>query len=177
MKTTVINLFAGPGVGKSTVASELYSVLKKKGEDVELVREYVKDWAWEGKVPGKFDQPYIFGKQLHLESRLYGKVRFIITDSPFLFSPFYEKISFGTQITLEAAKLFTVYAQSNGVSYINFFIARHGKYNKKGRFQTEKQARKVDADLLEFLRKQNLPIFLIDSKPNKRVENILEKIK
>jgi pantothenate kinase len=44
-KTTIINVYGGPGAGKSTSAAYLYYLLKVAGKNVELVREYVKDWA------------------------------------------------------------------------------------------------------------------------------------
>jgi len=47
--TRVINLLGGPGVGKSTAAAKLFAKYKDEGKSVELVREYVKDWAWEGR--------------------------------------------------------------------------------------------------------------------------------
>ena len=43
MKTIVINLIGSPGTGKSTLASELFSKMKWKGHDVELVSEYAKE--------------------------------------------------------------------------------------------------------------------------------------
>jgi len=42
MKTKVINLFAGPGAGKSTTAAGLFAEMKRANVDVELVTEYVK---------------------------------------------------------------------------------------------------------------------------------------
>ena len=42
MKTLVINLIGGPGCGKSTIAAELFSRLKKMGVTCELVTEYIK---------------------------------------------------------------------------------------------------------------------------------------
>ena len=39
MKTTVINLIGAPGTGKSTLASELFALMKWQGYDVEIVSE------------------------------------------------------------------------------------------------------------------------------------------
>ncbi len=56
MKTTIINLYGGPGAGKSTSAAYLYYLLKCQQENVELVREYVKKWAWENRPCGVYDE-------------------------------------------------------------------------------------------------------------------------
>src|SRR5512133_3821784 len=89
MKTLVVNLWGGPGTGKSTTAAFLFALLKQKGYNAELVREYVKEWAWEKRQPGPLDQFYFFGKQSRRESLLYGKVDFIVTDCPVMLSAFY----------------------------------------------------------------------------------------
>ena len=89
--TKIINLFGGPGIGKSTVAAGLFHLMKTQQMDVELVTEYAKDLVWEGRE--KFlrdpDQLYIFAQQYRRISRLIGKVEYAITDSPILFSMIY----------------------------------------------------------------------------------------
>jgi len=48
-KTVLINFYAGPGAGKSTTSAKIFAALKDRGECAELIQEYVKTWAWEGK--------------------------------------------------------------------------------------------------------------------------------
>ena len=43
----VINLFAGPGTGKSTTAAGLFYKMKSKGYMVELVTEFAKDLVYQ----------------------------------------------------------------------------------------------------------------------------------
>ena len=87
--TTVINLISGPGSGKSTLAAELYANMKRRHLDVEIVREVAKEWAYEGKKIGPFEQIAIIGEQIKKESSLFGKVNYIVTDSPTLLGAFY----------------------------------------------------------------------------------------
>ena len=46
-KSIVVNLFAGPGAGKSTGATYIFSKLKMLGIDAEYVSEFAKDKVWE----------------------------------------------------------------------------------------------------------------------------------
>lgn len=81
--TTFINLFGGPGTGKSTAAASLFAEMKKKGMDVELVTEVAKDFVWEERQKTLEIQPYITVKQYRNLFRLKGKVDYVITDAPF----------------------------------------------------------------------------------------------
>ena len=86
-QTTVINLFGGACVGKSTQAALLFAHLKCLGHSCELVNEYVKEHIWaERKDVLRSDkdikQDYIFAKQHKKQYILEGKVDYIITDSP-----------------------------------------------------------------------------------------------
>ena len=44
-----VNFYGGPGVGKSTLAARVYAELNSAGAvSTELVREFIKTWAYEG---------------------------------------------------------------------------------------------------------------------------------
>src|SRR4051812_30110643 len=100
MKTTLINLWGGPGSGKSTTAAGVFSAMKMAGVSCELVTEYVKQWAWRGDKIGDFDDVYLTAKQLRRESCLYGKVEYIITDSPISLGALYERLYHPEQTTM-----------------------------------------------------------------------------
>lgn len=133
----VINLFAGPGVGKSTTAARIFSELKLNGVNCEMALEFAKDKVWEESFRTMDDQIYIFGKQFHRIWRLKDKVDVIICDSPLPISIVYDK---------ENSKPFheLVMEQFNKFVNFNFLLERSCEYQSEGRIQTEEEAKKVD---------------------------------
>lgn len=88
---TVINLFGGPGCGKSTIAAGLFYKLKCFGKvDCELVTEVAKDIIWDGNTDILKNQSFVFGQQYHRIWRLKDKVDIVITDSPILLCNIYD---------------------------------------------------------------------------------------
>lgn len=159
MSTIIVDLYGGPGTGKSTTAALLFARLKQAGLNAELVREYVKEWAWEGRTPGPFDQFYFFGKQSRKESLLYGRVDVIVTDSPVMLAAFYAT-KFMPPSTAkgiaEIAKSFYMAALLEGYMHLPVFLKRTKDYNPAGRFQTEAEAKAIDGEMLDFLVSTNV---------------------
>lgn len=168
--TIVVNMLGGSGLGKSTAAAGLYHNMKMLGLNVELVREYVKNWAWTGNKIGDYDQIYIFGKQARSEYMLYGKVDYIITDSPIILSPVYEKYyNNGESMIEDAAIKFLEKAKLNGVEHINFVLDRQKEFNPEGRYETEEQAKEVDQKVREFIAENNIKHHIVDCPDASRV--------
>lgn len=173
MRTKVINLLGGSGLGKSTTAALLFGAMKKQGYNVELVREYVKEWAWAGKKVGKFGQSIIYGQQLQRETDLYGKVDYIITDSPLLLCPIYQQfyaghdaLKFQVLNDLDAAK-------EDGVDHINFLLDRRKPFKQEGRFETEELARSVDTSVKGFLDYHKMHYVFVNTDDDQRTNFIL----
>lgn len=173
--TVVINMLGGSGLGKSTTAAGLYHQMKLDGKNVELVREYVKNWAWDGKKVGQYDQIYIFGKQARSEYMLYNKVDYVITDSPILLSPIYEKYyNNGESMIEEAALKFLTKARNNGVKHVNFLLERNKPFNPEGRYETEDQAKAVDLEVRKFIKLYSLDSKEVKVNDNERIDYMLE---
>ncbi len=133
----VINLFAGPGVGKSTTAAKVFAELKMRGVNCEMALEFAKDKVWEESFKTMDDQIYIFGKQFHKIWRLKNKVDVIICDSPLPISIVYDR---------ENSKTFHkfIMEQFNKFQNKNYYIIRSTDYQESGRVQTKEEAEKVD---------------------------------
>jgi nicotinamide riboside kinase len=159
-KTTIINLYGGPGSGKSTSAAYLYYLLKVAGKNVELVREYVKDWAWESRKITTYDQIYFLGKQVRRESLLYGKVDWIVTDSPVMMNMYYAQrycpkaLADGIGSAIMA---FYRQAIEDGHKHVHILLERNKPYASEGRYQTEAEAREIDAGVQKLLNEHKTP--------------------
>jgi len=156
-QTLVINLFGGAGIGKSTFAANLFGELKAHNRNVELVREWVKLWAYEKRQMTYADQAIVFGHQIQEETQFYGKVDILITDSPLILSGFYEKLNYKTNLMLPVAKSIMKEAEVKGtVSYWNILLQRQYQYQTEGRWQTEEQAKEQDKLMEKFLKENKL---------------------
>lgn len=175
--TKVINLMGGSGVGKTAVASLLFGEMKELGILCEQAPEYVKKWAWEGRVPTPFDQMYIAGQQSRAESLLYGKVDYIVTDSPLLLSGFYEEYHCGRRIVLPSISNFLEYTKENNIKHTYFFLERSGPFDPRGRYETEEEALVIDQKLRTWMKELGYDFIEVPGTGRERVSFILERIK
>jgi len=164
--TTVINIFGGPGSGKTTLAAGLFHKMKINQVEVELVSEYAKDMVWEERPNIMDDQLYIFTKQYRRIVRLIDKVDFVIVDSPLLMCNAYILPGYFTKLEPLIVEVF------NTFNNINFVKARTTVYNSNGRCQTENQALQKDRDILDVLQKYSAPYYDTDGD----IDLILEHI-
>lgn len=144
VSTKIINLFGGPGCGKSTSAAGLFYKMKNSGLSVELINEYAKDLTWEERHGTLACQPYVFGKQLWKIQRLIGQVDYVITDSPLLLSVIYNT-SYPESFNLTVKSIFSSFDN------LNFLLRRKKKYVEVGRNQTEKEAIAIDGKIENLL--------------------------
>lgn len=155
-ETLLLNLYAGPGVGKSSTMAGVFSELKWRGINCEMAPEFAKEKVWEESIKILENQIYIFGKQLHSIHRVMGKVDVVITDSPLLFSLIYgdkEGDKF-RNLVIEVHERFWS---------LNVFLKRHKVYNPSGRLQTEKEAKIIDDRIHLMLEENKINFIEVDS--------------
>lgn len=153
----VVNLYGAPGAGKSTGAAYIFSQLKMRGVNAELVTEFAKDKVWEESKAVFQNQAYIFGKQYFRISRVQDKVDVVITDSPIILSAFYAN---DPVLGEEFDKLATKVAKSYDT--VDIFLNRIKPYNEAGRFQTEEESDALSVDLRLFLKEHDVPYTMYD---------------
>lgn len=89
-RTLNVNLYAGPGIGKSVTAARLYAELKLRGIHAELVNEYAKELVYLGILEQK-RQEDILEEQIRRQGLLQGQALVVVTDSPVPMSLVYAK--------------------------------------------------------------------------------------
>lgn len=165
-KTLYINVFGGPGAGKSTLTSGLFWYLKTQRHmtehsyTIELVREFAKDLVWASEFDTLKDQVYVTGTQYHRMYILNGKVDIAITDSPILLGLLY-----GEYPTSYKPYLVELH---NTFNNLNIYIERNIPFEQEGRVQDEVEALKKD-DIIENILIEN------DIKYTKFKEDLSEK--
>jgi adenylate kinase family enzyme len=147
--TLLINLFAGPGAGKSTGATYIFSKLKLLDYDAEYVSEFAKDEIRNENKNAFNCQIYLCGNQVYRISRVFRKVDFIVTDSPLLLAAAYTKTKYLDKAIFEEEKKFEAYS-------LNFFINRTKSYNHNGRNETYEQACSKDKFIKNYLLENNI---------------------
>ncbi|MCD7723722.1 MAG: AAA family ATPase [Clostridiales bacterium] len=152
-KTLVVNLFAGPGAGKTTCAWEIASELKKRNIETEYVSEYAKELVWDGQtemLDGSLkNQAALYNEQSRRINRLIGKVDVIVTDSPTVLSLLYLK---------EPNKDFETAAINEFKQYNNFnlFINRGDNFQTAGRIHNEQESKILDYQIKDFLNSNDI---------------------
>jgi len=152
-KTLFVNIFGGPGAGKSTVAAGLFWYMKTQfgisNLSVELVREYAKELVWLENYDVLKNQVYVTGKQYHRMKMLDSKVDIAISDSPILVG-----LAYGEYPPEYVPYLLSLH---NSLTNINILLERCIPYETVGRTQTEEEAIEKDIFIKNLLIKYNVP--------------------
>lgn len=183
--TKIINLFGGPGCGKSTIASGIFHKMKKKNISCELISEFAKDIVWEESDKLLGNQIFIFAEQFRRQFRLINKVNYVVTDSPLLLSSIYynhytlknTETFFSEDYNTLLCKVFdrTFLEFEN----INIMIERPEKYETEGRIQSEEEAREIDKlifDKLKLQYNQEVLYWRLEDA-NKNIKSFVKKLK
>lgn len=146
----IVNIFGGPGSGKSTVASGLHYKLKMAHYSAELTGEYAKDLTYENRQDVlASDQLIVFANQHRRLRRLIDKVDIIISDSPVLLSAVYYDI--GIDDGTYDRSLFKLFVEKTFAGYenVNFFLERNEAltYQSEGRNQALEEATSIDTKI------------------------------
>jgi hypothetical protein len=142
--------YGGPGVGKSTLAAMVFGELRRNGESAELVQEWIKEWAYQGRRSRSFDSVYVLANQLHMEDQLFQVgVETVITDSPLYLQCMYIRLQ---HLEVDEELLRIAHRFEDVYPSVNFYVERApGNYEARGRYENLSEARRMDEYILDSL--------------------------
>ena len=157
--TVVINILGGPGVGKTTLAAELFSLLKKKGLEAENVSEFAKELVWAERADAFKDRLYMHAEQNHRLLMMDGKVDYIITDSPLILTSVYNSFYLRNTYSAEYNAMIDLVVKETSSLYDNvyFLLKRNSDYVNNGRRESEQEATAIDAHIEAYLINNRIP--------------------
>lgn len=158
-RTLTINLFGGPGTGKSTLAADIFAALKRRRISCELITEFAKDLTWEHNTAGLANQAYIFGNQYYRMCRCADSVDVLITDSPLLLSVLHRGKS-DTPSSLDQAVVDAFHQFNNR----NYLLCGTCEYDPCGRNESGEEAAALSRKLRALLDEWAIPcVELLDN--------------
>lgn len=176
-----ISFYGAPSSGKTTLAAELFSELKKSNVRCEYVNELAREWAYIDRPIQSMDQIFLFATQMHREDSLLSREKcdLVITDSPVVLNAFYSilKDKMLKESLLGLAKLY-----DQKYSTINFFCPLNSKFkfDSSGRHHSPNELIDLENDILEFVElycadtKQKLYIL---QNQNDRLTQVIDVLK
>ena len=165
----VVNFYAGPGAGKSTLAAGVFAELKFRNINCELVREFVKDLVWE-ENPATEDQEWIYANQRRRLHIMRGKVDVVLTDAPLLLSLVYH------QSRSSRAFKSIVTAEYWSYNNLDIVVSRVKKFNPRGRMHTLEQAEALDQLIYDIVPQSHFTVTGDHQGIEPTVNKILERI-
>lgn len=158
MTKIVVNLIGGPCCGKSTIASELFSRLKKMGIKCELNVEFIKDKIYQEENLIINDQILLFASQLFKIKTKLNKVDIVINDGSLLNNIIYNKENNKELNSLVIAEYFKF-------NNLDFFLERGTlPFENYGRIHTLDESLKLDQEIKDLYNMCNAKYISIDSR-------------
>ncbi len=177
----IINLFGGPGIGKSSIASGLIYKLKKRHISCDNPYEFPKLLAWDDNYSAIQDQLYVLANQHRGIVKSYNKVDYVVLDSPILLSLVYKNLYNGNNYPSSLyGKLFEDMVLDLHKKYdnINIFLNRNTEefsFNNKERYQNIEESIAIDTQIKKLLTDNSINFTEIEVG-NKTVKKIMKHV-
>jgi GTPase SAR1 family protein len=169
----ILNLFGGPGSGKTTLAAGIFHSLKILHKNVEIVSEFPKELILAQNQIALDNQFYVTGHQAYRQwsaSKIYD---YVIMDSPILLGAIYNN---DEHISAEFNAFLLKYHQE--FDNINIYLKRDSNwlYSTKGRRHNSEEALSKDEEIFNFLVDNNIDFHEIDRMNPNIEQHILGNI-
>ena len=183
MTSKIICIVGAPSSGKSTLATDIHTTLKKNGKNSIFVPESSTDYIAEYGVPDSpLDQMVIFYKQLNRERMYIGTKDYIVCDSSSLLNYFYFRSLFPNKLSnkdiatinhMQKEILKTLSSWTN-IYYVNPILENT---NDGIRFHDQDQIVKLDRCIKSYLDIENIDYKdLTNINLNDRVQYVINDL-
>jgi thymidylate kinase len=182
-KGKLIMIMGPPASGKSTLAAEVHTELKKMGKNSIFVSEAATDYIAEYGTPNTpNDQMIIFYKQLNREKMFLESKDYIICDSSSILNYFYFRTLYGHQLSNKDIASIN-HMQKEILKHINqvdriFFVPAIKTETEDGiRFHNNNEIKKLERWIKSYLEIENIfHTDLSNVSMNDRVSFIIKSI-
>jgi nicotinamide riboside kinase len=182
-KAKSIYIVGPPCSGKSTLASDVHTKLKKAGHNSVFVSEAATDYIAEYGIPdAPHDQTIIFYKQLNREKMFMDSKDYVICDSSTILNYFYFRRLFSTVLTqkdIAAINHMQKEILKNSQHWTHlFFVPPIDTEAEDGiRFHKKEDIETLGHWIKAYLEIENIPYIDLTNVPiNERSDFIIEKI-
>lgn len=152
MNKLICNILGAPSSGKTTIATSLFSQLKKKGVNVGLVVEYATMAVMEQNIMALQDQLFVWANQQHHIFCASQHYDIVVTDSPILLGHIYN--------TEASEALRQVILDTHGqYENLNIFVELDATrpYTMSGRIHSLTEALQIHQEIRDLLHRHDIP--------------------
>lgn len=180
----LIMIMGAPASGKSTLASELHTELKKMNKNSIFISEVATDFIAEWGIPNSpIDQMVIFYKQLNKEIMFLESKDYVICDSSSILNYFYFRQLFNQKLSKKDIASIN-HLQKEILKHINnideiFYVPpmNNNDVNDGIRYHNNEEISKIDRWIKSYLELENIKhIDLSEVGINNRIEFIINKL-
>ena len=182
-KSKLITFIGAPSSGKSTLATDVHTELKKRGENSVFVGEAATDYIAEYGIPNTpQDQLVIFYKQSNREKMFIDTKDYIVCDSSGILNYFYFRGLFSTSLSNKDIAVINhlqkeILKTLNQWDYIFYVPPILDKTEDGIRYQDKNQIVKIDRWIKSYLELENIPHIDLSIIPlEERTQYVVKKI-
>ena len=183
MKSKLVTFIGAPSSGKSTLATDTHTELKKLGKNSIFVPEVATDYIAEYGVPNTpVDQLVIFYKQLNKEKMFIGSKDYIICDSSGILNYFYFRNLYNEKLSNKDIAVINhlqkeILKSINQWDYVFYLPPIFDNIDDGIRYQNKEQIQRIDRWIKSYLELENINhIDLSNIDLKKRTKFVLDRL-
>lgn len=181
MNSKLITFIGAPASGKSTLATDVHTELKKLGKNSIFIQEAATDYIAEYGIPNTpIDQMTIFYKQTNREMMFVGSKEYIICDSSGILNYFYFRRLFTNPLSNKDIATINhlqkeILKTLNSWSYIFYVPPIPTNPNDGIRYHNQEDIKKLDMWIKSYLEIENIPYIDLSQIDYKKRQDFVVK--